>query len=136
MSGWPSCLAVLLGGPWRGENAMHGDLLAMHEALRERGLRPDEILSLEGRLDRELVLAFLASVHGRLEGRSEGEVFLYYSGHGAYAPLDATDAAGADPALIFRREDAESPDRWVLWREVFAALAGPPGVRLLVLPDC
>ena len=56
-------LALLIGAPWRGEAAMHGDVQAFYDALTARGMSSDDLLVLEGRLDRELVLAFLASAN-------------------------------------------------------------------------
>jgi hypothetical protein len=129
-------LAVLLGGPLRGEIMMHEDLAAMHEALRARGLQPHEILSLEGPLDRELVLAFLSAVRDRIADWTEGHVFFHYSGHGAYAPLDAVAVGEVEPALLFSDREKEAPARWVFWHELLTALSLPPGVRLTLLPDC
>jgi len=129
-------LALLFAGPWHGEEAMHHDLRAVHDALRARGLRSEETLLLAGRLSRGVLLGCVAAVRARWAGWAEGDLFLYYSGHGGYAPLDAADAAGAEPALVFAEEDLAEPSRWLPWRELFAALALPPGVRLSLLPDC
>jgi hypothetical protein len=129
-------LALLIGAPWRGEAAMHGDVQAFYDALSARGVPTDDLLVLEGRLDRELVLAFLASAKSRVSGWGRGDVFLYYSGHGAYAPLDEVDANTVEPALVFGQGDLDDPSRWMFWREVFGALALPPTVRLALLPDC
>ena len=98
---------------------MHGDVQAFYDALAARGVSSDDLLVLEGRLDRELVLGLLASVQSRVSAWDRGDLFLYYSGHGAYAPLDATDAATAEPALVFGPDDLDDPSRWVFWREVF-----------------
>lgn len=132
----PNTLALLFAGPWHGEDAMHHDLRAVHDALRARGLRGEETLLLAGPLSRGLIVSFLESVRSRWASWTEGDLFLYYSGHGGYAPLDAEDAAGAEPALIFAEEDLVEPARWLPWRELFAALALPAGVRLALLPDC
>lgn len=129
-------LALLIGAPWRGEAAMHGDVQAIYEALAARGLSADELLAVEGRLDRDLLLGALDAVRARAAGWAAGDLFLYYSGHGAYAPPDAVDAAGVEPALVFAQDDLDEPARWLYWREVFAALALPPAVRLALLPDC
>ncbi len=94
------------------------------------------MLLLAGQLSRGLILSFLESVRTRWAGWEEGAVFLYYSGDGGYAPPDAEDAAGAEPALIFAEEDLADPAPWLPWRELFTALALPPGVRLSLLPDC
>ena len=129
-------LALLIGAPWRGEAAMHGDVQAFYDVLTARGMSSDDLLVLEGRLDRELVLSFLASVQSRVSAWDRGDVLLYTSGHGAYAPLDAVDANTVDPALVFGPDDLDDPSRWVFWREVFVALALPVDVRLALLPDC
>jgi hypothetical protein len=79
---------------------------------------------------------FLASVQSRVSAWERGGLFLYYSGHGAYAPSDAIDAASVEPALVFAQGDDHEPSRWLFWREIFAKLALPPSVRLALLPDC
>jgi hypothetical protein len=129
-------LALLIGAPWRGEAAMHGDVQAFYDALTARGMPSDDLLVLEGHLNRKLVLGFLASVSSRVAAWDRGDLFIYYSGHGAYAPADATDAATVEPALVFDQADLDDPSRWVFWREAFAALALPADVRLALLPDC
>jgi hypothetical protein len=128
-------LALLIGAPWRGEAAMHGDVQAFYDALTGRGLS-DDLLVLEGRLDRELVLDFLAAVQSRVSNWERGNLFLYYSGHGAYTPMDVTAVTMAEPALVFAPDDLDDPSRWVVWRDLFGALALPAGVRLALLPDC
>jgi hypothetical protein len=115
---------------------MHCDVQAFYDVLAARGVSSDELLVLEGRLDRELMLRFLASVRSRVSTWDRGDVFLYYSGHGAYAPSDAIDAASVEPALVFDQGDLGEPSRWLFWREIFAKLALPPSVRLALLPDC
>lgn len=129
-------LAILIAAPWRGETAMHSDLCGIYDALAARRLSAEELLVLEGRLDRSLLLGFLESVHSRQADWSQGDLFFYYSGHGAYAPVDAVDATDADPALVFAEEELEDPARWVFWHEIFTALSPQPGVHLTVLPDC
>jgi hypothetical protein len=129
-------LALLIGAPWRGESAMHGDVQAFCDALTARGVPSDDLLVLEGRMDRELVLGLLASAQSRVSAWDRGDLFLYYSGHGAYAPMDAIDATTVEPALVFSQDDLDDPSRWVFWREVFGSLALPADVRLALLPDC
>lgn len=115
---------------------MHSDVQAFYEALTVRGISSEDLLVLEGRLDRELVLGFLASVQSRVSNWDRGDLFLYYSGHGAYAPMGATDAAMADPAFVLGSDDLDDSSRWVFWRELFDALPLPAEVRLALLPDC
>ena len=82
------------------------------------------------------MLGFLASAQSRVSAWDRGDVFLYYSGHGAYAPMDAVDATAVEPALVFSQDDLADPLRWVFWHEAFGALALPAEVRLALLPDC
>ena len=39
-------LALLVAAPWEGETAMHNDLIALYNALRQRGFAPEEFLIL------------------------------------------------------------------------------------------
>ena len=63
---------------------MHNDLAVMHKALQARGLAPAEILLLEGNLARQILMTFLEGVGRRIAHWSEGELFLYLSGHGVF----------------------------------------------------
>ncbi len=129
-------LALLVAAAHPGDTAMHEDLAAMTVVLRRRGYRDDQILGLDGLVTREQLLAFLTEGRDRIVGWSEGQVFLHYSGHGAFWPWDAETAAAARPAWQPEPDTLLSPDRWVFWDEVFATLAAPAGVELVVLPDC
>src|SRR5262249_52818472 len=75
-------LALLVAAPWPGETAMHDDLVAVHEALRLRGFLPEEILVLEGHLQRSALMTFFQAAHQRIATWRRGEVFFYFSGHG------------------------------------------------------
>ena len=92
-------LAMLVAAAHPGDTAMHEDLTAMTAVLRRRGYRDDEILCLAGLLTRENLLSFLK--HGRdcMVGWTEGQMFLHYSGHGAFWPWDAEIAYGCPPGL-------------------------------------
>ena len=129
-------LALLVAAAHPGDTAMHEDVAAMSAALRRRGYQDEEILCLDGLLTREQALAFLTEGSDRIAGWSDGQVFLHYSGHGAFWPWDAETAAAARPAWQPEPDTLLSPDRWVFWDEVFAALAAPAGIDLVVLPDC
>ena len=129
-------LALLLAASHPGDTAMHADLLAMAGALRARGYRDDEILTIDGGLTREHLLAFLDEGRQRIAGWSSGQVFLHHCGHGAFWPWDAESPAAARPAWQPEADTLLSPDRWLFWDEVFAALAAPAGIDLVVLPDC
>src|SRR3989442_15315848 len=78
----PRRLALLVAAPWEREQAMHNDVIAMYTVLRLRGFSSDEILVLEGSLNRDLLLAFLREAGKRITGWDNGEVFLYYTAHG------------------------------------------------------
>ena len=129
-------LAMLVAAAHPGDTAMHEDLTAMTAALRCRGYQDDQILCLDGLLSREQVLAFLTEGRDRIADWGEGQVFLHYSGHGAFWPWDAKSPTVARPAWQPEPDTLVSPDRWIFWDEVFAALAAPAGVDLVVLPDC
>ncbi|MCB9132525.1 MAG: caspase family protein [Anaerolineales bacterium] len=129
-------LALLIAAAHPGDTAMHHDLVAMDEVLRRRGYREDELLRLDGAQTREGLQAFLGRARDRIAGWTEGQIFLHYSGHGAFWPWDAAAAADARPAWQPEPDTLMLPERWVFWDEVFAALAAPPGVDLVVLPDC
>jgi len=76
----PCLVALLIAAPPPGETAMHNDLLAMAQALLDRGLPADHIFSLHGQLDRSLVLAFLRVARRRMDGWTAGSLFVHVSG--------------------------------------------------------
>lgn len=119
-------LAVLISAAWGADEAMHNDHIAMHRALKQRGYRADEILSIEGKLSRGLLLAFLNEVRKDLSAWNEGTVFIYYTGHGS---LDGKTSAEAVVGMQLSIEER------VTWNEVFATLRLPPRVSLILLPD-
>jgi len=125
-------LALLIAAPHPGETAMFNDLTAMTQALLARGFSADQILSLHGRLDRPLVVAFLQAASRRVAGWSEGSVFLHVSSHGFFTGEAATEAR---PGLWFAATDDVTDDNHLFWDDLFAALALPAGVRLTLLPD-
>ncbi|MCG8419178.1 MAG: hypothetical protein MJE77_14685 [Proteobacteria bacterium] len=130
------CLAVLIAAIWPGESAMHDDTAAVYRALRQRGVTADQIWTLEGSLSAELVMAFLAAAQKHIADWTRGNVFLYYSGHGAYIPVDATSPTRANPAMRLRPGRGQSPDQYLLWSDALATLSLPKGLHLTVLPDC
>ena len=75
MADGPQRLALLIIAPWEGETAMHNDLTAMYNALRLRGLSADEILSLEGQLNRRSFMSFLQKARRRVARWPQGEIF-------------------------------------------------------------
>jgi len=125
-------LALLVAVPWAGETAMHNDLVAIYNALRQRGFAPEEFLVLEGALTRSVLLAFLQDVQRRIGLWQHGDVWLYFGGHGTYR---GTTAADAQPGLQLTSALHPSQEEQVWWDEVFAALQVPAAVQLTLLPD-
>ena len=125
-------LALLLAAPRPGEAATLADQAAMNAALLARGLPPDRILALHGRLDRPLVTAFLQAAGRRVAGWDDGSVFVHVSGDGFFAGDTAEEAR---PGLLFSDSEDVTDDNHLLWDDVFAALALPAGVGLTLLPD-
>jgi hypothetical protein len=125
-------LALLIAAPQPGDEAMSRDQAAMAQALLGRGFSANEILSLHGRLDRPLVIAFLQAAGRRVEAWANGSVFLHLTGHGFF---DGDTAEEAQPGLLFEESDNVADDGHLFWDDLFAALALPAGVRLTLLPD-
>jgi hypothetical protein len=125
-------LALLIAAPWENETAMHNDLVATYDALRQRGFAPEEFLILEGSLTRSLLLAFLQDVHKRIALWPSGHVWLSFSGHGTFR---GTTTADAQAGLLLTRTLHPSHEDLVWWEEVFAALDVPVAVQLMLLPD-
>jgi hypothetical protein len=125
-------LALLVAAPWEGETAMHNDLVAIYNALRQRGFAPEEFVILEGFLTRSVLLAFLHDVQRRVGSWQRGEVWFSLSGHGT---LRGTTAAEAQPGLLLTNALHPSPEEQVWWEEVFATLQVPAAVQLTLLPD-
>src|SRR5215470_16371836 len=125
-------LALLVAAPWEGETAMHNDLVAIYNALRQRGFAPEEFLVLEGALTRSVLLAFLHDVQKRIGAWQRGDVWFYFGGHGT---LRGTTAAEAQPGLQLTSALHPSSEEHVWWDEVFAALQVPAAVQLTLLPD-
>jgi hypothetical protein len=125
-------LALLVAAPWAGETAMHNDLVAIYNALRQRGFSPEEFLVLEGALTRNVLLAFLHDVRSRIGVWQRGDVWLSFSGHGTFR---GTTAADAQPGLLLTSALHPSHEEHVWWEEVFAALQVPAAVQLTLLPD-
>ena len=124
--------ALLIGAPHEGDISMHNDLAAMHDALRTRGLAPEEILSLEGNLDRQILLTFLEGVSRRIAHWSEGELFIYLSGHGVFTG-DTFEEARL--GIMLQNAAPGSSARHVYWEEAFSALSIPEAVTFTMLID-
>jgi hypothetical protein len=126
----PQRLALLIIAPWEGETAMHNDLTAMYNALRLRGFSADEILSLEGQLNRRSFMSFLQKARRRVARWRQGEIFFYFGGHGIFT---GTKVSEARPGLWLK--DDPSVQYTVFWDEVFATLNAPANVKVILLPD-
>ncbi len=127
----PRRLAVLIAAPWEGEIAMSQDMLSMADAVKQRGFTPDQILTLEGVLTRNVLLDFLGNVALRVASWDRGDVLLAVSSHGTFR---GTTAADARPGLLLSANEPASLHE-VFWDEIFRALGLPAGVRLILLPD-
>ena len=125
-------LAILIGAPHLDQTSMHYDVAAMYAALRRRGIRAEEILALEGRLDRRLFLDFLNAVHQRSATWSSGALFFYISGHGFFTG-DRVEEARMGVEL--QPTTLPASEAQVYWDEIFQILAPPAGVMLTLLPD-
>jgi len=130
IEGEPQRLALLIIAPWEGETAMHNDLTAMYNALRLRGFSADEILSLEGQLNRRSFMSFLQKARRRVVRWRQGEIFFYFGGHGIFT---GTKVSEARPGLWFKNDP--SAQYTVFWDEVFATLNAPANVKVILLPD-
>jgi hypothetical protein len=125
-------LALLVAAPQQNETAMQADLDAMRVALQRRGFADSELLTLDGPLDPDVLTRFLRAAAQRIATWPQGEVLLYYTGHGFYSGETVADAR---PGLHLAKPSASNQYR-IYWDEVFAVLAVPPHVRLVLLPDC
>jgi hypothetical protein len=101
------------------------DQVLMHQALRRRGFKADEILTLSGPFNSQMLKNFLADAGRRVRDWRGGTVFLAYSGHGEHRAQDGRPR----PYLRLPK------DELVPWEDVFKALPLPRGVRLILVPD-
>lgn len=101
---------------------MFNDMVAMATALQGRGMAPDQICCLHGRVTKTAVLNFLQELSSKIK---EGTLFIHISGHGFFT---GETAEVAHPGLIFA-------DTHLLWDEFFAALVLPTSVNMILLPD-
>lgn len=125
-------LAILIAAPLGEECSMRHDLAAMYQALKRRGLASEEILCLEGQLDRRLLLGFFGAIHHRIAAWKQGTLLLYVTGHGFFGGELAQDA----PVGVLLQPTEQAGDEYhVLWSELFQALSVPWGVRMTLLPD-
>mgnify|MGYP001821735476 FL=1 len=124
--------ALLIGTPNQGDVSMHNDLAAMYDALKTRGLASEEILSIEGNLDRHILMPFLEGVNHRIAQWREGQLFLYLSGHGFFTG-DTVEEARV--GIQLQKATAGSSVQNVYWDEVFSTLSIPEVVTVTMLID-
>jgi hypothetical protein len=72
----PSRLALLIAAPYDNEVGMHNNVAAMYDALLSRGFFAKEILLLEGKLNRKLLMSLIGEVNKRVATWKSGEVFI------------------------------------------------------------
>lgn len=112
---------------------MHNDVVAMHDALLARGFSLEDILLLEGKLNRKLLFDLIREVNKRVAAWKSGEVFIHYSGHGTFVGSTALEAR---VGLQLAPNKPNHKSNRVFWDEVFMALRLPANVGLILLPDC
>jgi hypothetical protein len=128
----PHRIALLIGSPWSGEaTVIQNDIASFRIALTKRGFKPSELKELSGKLTRTQVLAAVSAVSATTAAWDSGEVFVYYTGHGSFSGQTAQTAR---PALALGPDS--NPNSLIYWDEVFSAMRLPPGVQLILLPDC
>jgi hypothetical protein len=125
-------LSILIGAPHSNQSSIHHDLAAMYRALKRRGLTSEEILCLEGKIDRRLLLGFLEAIHHRIADWEQGALFLYVTGHGFFSSESAQDA---HVGVVLPPTKRVGDEYHVFWDELFQALSVPQGVTLALLPD-
>jgi hypothetical protein len=132
-SAHPSRLALLIASPHDGNIGMHNDVVAMHGALLARGFSLEDILLLEGKLNRKLLFSLIREVNKRVAAWKSGEVFIHYSGNGFFVGSTASEAR---VGLQLASDKPSHKSNRVFWDEVFTALRLPTNVGLILLPDC
>jgi hypothetical protein len=128
-----SRLALLIAAPHNGEASMHNDVMAMYDALLARGFFSKDILLLEGKLNRKLLMSLIGEVNKRMATWKSGEVFMHYSGNGTFVGSTASEAR---VGLQLAPDTPSNKSHRVFWDEVFTALRLPTDVGLILLPDC
>ncbi|MCI0690707.1 caspase family protein [candidate division KSB1 bacterium] len=129
----PSRLALLIAAPHDGEAGMHNDVVAMYDALIARGLSSEDILLLEGKLNRKLLMRLFGEANKRVAKWKSGEVFMHYSGHGIFTGSTVSEAR---VGMLLAPSKPSNKINGVFWDEVFAALHPPANINLILLPDC
>jgi hypothetical protein len=133
MNAQNSQLALLIASPHNGNSGMHNDVVAMHDALLARGLSLEDILLLEGKLNRKLLMSLIGEANKRVARWESGEVFMHYSGHGIFTGNTVSEFR---VGMLLAPEKPNHKSNCVFWDEVFAALRLPANVNFILLPDC
>ncbi len=126
-------LNLLIAAPWEKDTAMLNDLAAMDKTLRLRGIPDEQILSIQGTLNRELLFSFLNKARQRIAELNSNNIFLYYSGHGFFS---GTNTSNARPGLWLAHDTQNETDGMVSWDEVFSVLDLDIISNLVLLPEC
>jgi hypothetical protein len=103
-----SRLALLIAAPHNGEAGMHNDVVAMYDALLARGLSSEDILVLEGKLNRKLLMSLVAEANKRVARWESGELFMHYSGHGFFSAGAIRNFAKNTPTTFTRPSQRKS----------------------------
>lgn len=111
---------------------MHNDIGAMFNALLMRGFSSKDILLLEGKLNRKLLMRLIGEVNKRVATWKSGEVFIHYSGHGAFIGSTASEAR---VGVQLAPDKPDHKNNRIFWDEVFTAVRLPANVGLILLPD-
>ncbi|MEW6737480.1 MAG: hypothetical protein AB1489_39730, partial [Acidobacteriota bacterium] len=125
-------LAILIAAPATKEKAMHNDITAMYDVLLKRGFAPREILVIEGPLNHTLLMAILQESSKQIKQWKNGEVFLYYTGHGEFT---GDSLSNVRPGVALSGEPGEASESFVGWDEIFQVLDLSPAIKLLLLAD-
>jgi hypothetical protein len=133
----PSKLAVLIGVPIEAEITMHNglvhnDLVAMYKAIQKRGFQSNEIISLEGKLTRRLVIDFLTEIGRRIVNLSTKNLFFYYGGDGYYSGETAIEAR---VGVCLHEKNEEGKIDGLFWDEIFEILQVPSETKVTLLPE-
>jgi hypothetical protein len=111
---------------------MHNDLAAMYDVLKIRGLAAEEILSLDGNLDRQILMPFLEGISHRITQWREGQLFLFFSGHGFFS---SETVEKSRVGIQLQKAIPGSNVQNVYWDEVFSVLSIPEVVTVTMLID-
>jgi hypothetical protein len=90
-------LSLLIAARWEQDTIMLNDLAAIDKSLRSRDIPDNQILSIQGTLNRKSLFSFLNKARQQITESNLCNVFLYYSGHGFFT---GTNTSNAQPGLL------------------------------------